>query len=140
MNSRLPHSLLAAVILLGTLGGGRAFFVLVFAWYASQAGANDLQSYAPFLVHLVVGLLVLAIAVSLVRRARWARISAMFACAAMLIEELWRSVPDVFVNSDAPLNVVVSVGYMLALLGVIVFLSTKGSREYLRTTISTRRA
>ena len=133
MSSRLPHSLVAAVILLGTLGAGRAFFMLVFAWYAAQAGAHDVKNYAPFAVNLVLGLVVLGIALSLVRRARWAWIGAMLASLAMLVEELWRSVPGAFVNSDAPVKIVTSVAYILTLVVVIVFLSTKSSREYLRT-------
>lgn len=135
MNSRLPNSLLAAAILLGTLGGGRAFLMLVLAWYASRAGASNVQSYAPFLIQIVVGLFVLGIAVSLLLRARWAWITAMLACGAMLIHELWRSAQSSFINADAPVNIIASVAYILALLVVIVFLSTKGSREYLRTSI-----
>jgi hypothetical protein len=131
MASRFPLGLLAAVLMLGTFGAGRAFFMLVFGWLAFQAGAHDIQGYMRFLAHLALGLVVLGIAISLVRRARWAWIAAISACLAMLVEGLWRIVSSAPIRSGSLLENTASIAYVVALLLVIALLATKGSREYL---------
>ena len=127
--SRMPPSLLAATLVLGTLGVGRALFAVILASLAYQAGVKDVQAYLPFLLHFAAGIVIMVIAIALVRRSRAAWVAALLACGAMLFEEIVQPVSAF--GGEASLRILAAAIYVAAMILLLWALSSKTSRQYL---------
>jgi hypothetical protein len=123
--------MLAVVLIMGALGVGRSFLMLLLGWSAYQAGAVELNSHVFFIAHFVVGIVVVGIAVALVIRARWAWVAALIASIAMLIEEIVRSVP-LFAAGGVTTTLAASAIYVAFMVVMIVLLTRKSSRSFLK--------
>jgi hypothetical protein len=132
MAPRFPSPLLAAVLVMGTLGGGRAFLMILFGWAAYRAGATTLHDYLPFAAHFGIGIVVLGIAVGVFAKIRGAWITAILACLGLLLEEAFRLAyigeqPGGFTSPRALGSII----YLLSIVVLFALLVRKNSRNYL---------
>lgn len=130
--SRIPMPVLAVVLIMGALGAGRSFLMLLLSWSAYQAGAVELKSHVFFIAHFIIGILVLAIAVALVIRKRWAWVGALIASLAMLIEEIVRSLPLIASEGKLSLESLGSAIYVGSMAVMVALLIRKSSRKFLQ--------
>jgi len=130
--AKFPSPLLAAVLVMGTLGGGRAFLMILFGWAAYRGGATNFHDYLAFAAHFGIGIVVLAIAVGVFAKIRVAWIAAVLACLALLVEEAVRLA---YVGGEpsgfASLRALGSVIYLFSIVVLLALFVRKNSRDYL---------